>query len=375
MTSRSLRPVLVLLASAIVVATGAAAGHATRPAGAPEALAQGIPGKGSIVYVRKGDLYLTSPDGTKTRRVTTNGASATADHSGGPGYLSPSQTDSGTIVAIRNQKGAKGYNTGWLWVMDRHGRVIRKFAPPQDSYSTFGSVLCSPVPYRYQPYGLYRAIVSPDGSKIAYVEHGTWQDPGCGLSTVWSTFVVGIKGGKAQRVRQSNSNLWDLEAGSWASSTRLVLDKLSSADELLLQADAPTYVAKTWWGKAGNAGSDFAVATPIVRHGIVATTGASNYQTGEPKVLRLWTISGTPPQPHPHCENTATGGGSTAQAYAPSVAPDGTGVTWFEQGTAATEVRGEGVYVMRLHLATSCPSGKVLLVQGGYSPFWGPAAV
>ncbi len=375
MTSRPIRAALVLLAGAAVLATGSTAAGAARPDRVRAAVATGIPGNGSIVYVRKGDLYLKSPDGTRTRRVTTNGATATADHTGGPGYLSPSQTDSGVIVAIRNQKGAKGYPTGWLWVMNRNGRVIRKFAPPQDSYASAGTVSCSPVPYRYQPYGLYRAIVSPDGSKIAYVEHGTWQDPSCTLSTVWATFVVGIKGGAAHRVRQSDSTTWDLEAGSWASSTRLVLDKLSPSDELLLQADAPNYVAKTWWGNAGNAGSDFAVATPSVRHGIVATTGASDYQQGEPHVLRLWTISGTPPRPRPHCENTATGGGSGAQAYSPSIAPDGTGVAWFEQGNATTAVRGEGVYVMRLHLPSTCPTGKVLLAQGGYSPFWGPARV
>jgi hypothetical protein len=47
----------------------------------------------SIVYAKKGDLYLTSPDGSKGYRLTTGG-----------GYSSPSQADNGIIGALRYGK-------------------------------------------------------------------------------------------------------------------------------------------------------------------------------------------------------------------------------------------------------------------------------
>src|SRR4051794_39626584 len=44
----------------------------------------------SIVYVKDGNVWLTSPDGAKQYQVTADG-----------GYDSPSQADDGTIVALR----------------------------------------------------------------------------------------------------------------------------------------------------------------------------------------------------------------------------------------------------------------------------------
>jgi hypothetical protein len=44
----------------------------------------------SIVYIKDGNVWLTSPDAAKQYQVTCDG-----------GYASPSQADDGTIVALR----------------------------------------------------------------------------------------------------------------------------------------------------------------------------------------------------------------------------------------------------------------------------------
>src|SRR4051794_41683042 len=60
----------------------------------------------SIVYAKAGDLYLTSPDGSKGYRLTTDG-----------GYSSPSQADDGTIGAVRDRH---------LVRLDRSGRPVEQ---------------------------------------------------------------------------------------------------------------------------------------------------------------------------------------------------------------------------------------------------------
>lgn len=368
----------------VLVATAQSASRAGVPGSAATgytASTAGIAGTGSIVYGRSNDLYLTTSDRARTQRLTWDGSSQTADHTGGIGYLSPSQSDSGgLIVAVRNQRGAQGYPKGWLWVMNRQGGVIRKFAPLQHGTSSFPSVpACAPTPSAYEPDGIVKAIISPDGTKIAYVEHGTWQaaqGTSCVSSQISSTFVVGVNGTGAVQVRDAaDNNPWDLEAGSWASSTRLLIARTRVAEQLLY-ADAPRFTPRSWWANSNPSDYDDANQEPSFHRGVIASVGVSSYANA--RVLRLWTSAGPPAAVTPRCEYAATGGGSNPQAGSPTVSPDGTGVAWFEQGDTAGEVAGEGIYVMRTGTpATSCPAdgSKVLLVQGGYMPFWGPAAV
>jgi hypothetical protein len=68
-------PRLVLLLTCLVVLAFAASASAS-----------------SIVYVKDGNVWLTSPDGATAYQVTSDG-----------GYSSPSQSDDGTIVALQGK--------------------------------------------------------------------------------------------------------------------------------------------------------------------------------------------------------------------------------------------------------------------------------
>src|SRR3954453_21291154 len=114
----------------------------TLAACAVAALAAAAPASAdSIVYVKDGNVWLPSPDAAKGYQVTFDG-----------GYDSPSQADSGMIVAL---------HSGQLVRLDRSGHQIGNAIdgigsprPPGGGGEAF--------------YGPYEPRVSPDGTKIAY---------------------------------------------------------------------------------------------------------------------------------------------------------------------------------------------------------------
>lgn len=89
----------------------------------------------SIVYVKDGNVWLSSPDASKQYQVTFDG-----------GYSSPSQANDGTIAALHGKQ---------LVRLDRSGHKLSEF-------NGVGSDLTPNF------YGPYEPRISPDGSKIAY---------------------------------------------------------------------------------------------------------------------------------------------------------------------------------------------------------------
>ena len=89
----------------------------------------------SIVYVKDGNVWLSSADASKQYQVTFDG-----------GYSSPSQANDGTIAALHGKQ---------LMRLDRSGHKLAEF-------NGVGSDLTPNF------YGPYEPRISPDGSKIAY---------------------------------------------------------------------------------------------------------------------------------------------------------------------------------------------------------------
>lgn len=107
----------------------------------------------SIVYIKGGNVWLSSPDASKQYQVTFDG-----------GYSSPSQSNDGTIVSIQNKQFVR---------MDRSGHVLSRI----DAIGTGSNP---------NFYGPYEARISPDGSKIAYWfgQYSSYYDYGCAC-TLW----------------------------------------------------------------------------------------------------------------------------------------------------------------------------------------------
>src|SRR3954453_21392599 len=102
-------------------------------AGAPAAFAD------SIAYVKDGNVWLSTPDGSRQLQVTTGG-----------GYSDVSQADDGTMIALNGVR---------LHRLDRLGNVLADFDTPVSD--------TRPAPERLF-YGPFEPAISPDGTKVAY---------------------------------------------------------------------------------------------------------------------------------------------------------------------------------------------------------------
>lgn len=158
----------LLVATAALGATAAAAAPATATAGADQRSPFGpvtatvaghvlrgqpaAPGSvpslaaaptGSIVFVKGGNVWLTRPDGTGMRQVTTDGSSAAP-------YEHPTMSTTGTIAVMKGKQ---------ILRMAQSGAVLNRMTPADLFVPDYGTVLISPVT---------DPEISPDGSKIAY---------------------------------------------------------------------------------------------------------------------------------------------------------------------------------------------------------------
>ena len=95
----------------------------------------------SISYIKGGDVWLTTPDGSRQVQVTHRGI-----------YTYASQADDGTFIALQGQ-GQR------LHRLDRAGNILADFATPV-SESQPGSP--------FQTRGVIDPDISPDATKVAY---------------------------------------------------------------------------------------------------------------------------------------------------------------------------------------------------------------
>lgn len=96
----------------------------------------------SIAYIKDGDVWLSTGDGSRQYRVTSTGQ-----------YADVSQADDGTMIALTGVR---------LHRLDRQGRVLADFDTPVSD--------TRPAPAKTF-YGPFDPAISPDGTKVAYTFH------------------------------------------------------------------------------------------------------------------------------------------------------------------------------------------------------------
>jgi hypothetical protein len=378
------------LAAALLTSTAMSPAAAVIPAGARTA-ATAVRAPGSILFVKSHDVYLTDSRRSATIRITRNGGHATRDHTGGIGYIAPSQSDTGRVlVAARNQSvaGPKGAKQGWIWVMRRNGTVIRKFRPYQ--FRLIGGLTgCVGGKYRQFPLGILNMRISPDGKRIAFDEKVDVVGSGsCQAAQSYGTFVVNIDGTHGRQIKRANGAGGYLELGNWTTSHRLLLDDVQFGSVRDFYADVPTDVAKPWFAAPDEI--DEAYGQPDMRAGKLATTGLSEHtrnDIGSPLgVVRFWNAAVPPAKPKPVCEYRVTAGGSTngefgselPLAFDAALAPNGTAAVWTEVKNGRIDRADEGIYEVRLPIgklagSSPCPYRKRELISRGNYPTWSPA--
>ncbi len=320
---------------------------------------------GSIVYVNGNNVWVMAPDGTGKRQITRDGTAPSP-------YLSPTEADDGTIVAVRNSSAG---DVGTIYVLNRAGYLMNRFTPPQYDYHGVG-MPCS-TDYQVAPTGIQRATVSPDGSHVAYTARAMFQDVGCStVVNVFTSYVVGRTGSGAVHLADIQ-DIDSSEVGGWAGNGTILLSNLAFGEVKLYTVSVPGNRAALW--KSDPDEWDTAWEGPSRGGAVLATDGWS--AGGGSNVVRLWNAPSLTGPPTVRCEIAATAGTSdpgvfgTPLAWPVSVAPTGGGVTWWEtNGDASTSTADEGIYVTAMP-SSGCPSTKTLIAPGGSFPFWGSATV
>lgn len=305
----------------------------------------------SLVYTKDGNVWAAHADGSSPVQLTQDGTPQTP-------YESPSQSDDGTVLAVRGSRFA---------TFDRAGYPTR----------SFGSVLTG-KPGVVNAYGPWDAKLSPDGKTIAYWLGimGGWTD--YSTNTYYSDPESAVVFQSAVDGRQLGDTMF-YEQPSWASDSQhvLIFDELNALTPQVRRGtigashndtqgwfhDLDTFTpGPEGWHPIG-AGELSRDGAHLALLRAATNSGNGGMARGKGNHIVVYDVSGydRPPKPQ-YCSFVADDGGELGP---PSWSPDGRQIAWAETS---------GVWVGTLGNPASCDGWTAkLVVPGGREPDWGPA--
>ncbi|GAA1965108.1 hypothetical protein GCM10009798_26720 [Nocardioides panacihumi] len=287
---------------------------------------------GTIVFVRDHNVWIARSDGSGARQITTGG-------SYGDQWFSPSQSDSGIVVASRGQL---------IYRMDQWGRVLNTLDPPPLRNSAGQPMDGVPV----------QVAISPDGARIAY----TFVTYSCPVGTSCSTRYATGYTSATRLTPPEQSGTTYFAHPSWVGTTR-TLQSGGYGSEMNLH-DVGSTTARHWFDD-----SDYADPSTDLSDGEVSPDGtrlALVRGYGSDTQIVWYDVTGdvrtgtTVPVPTALCAT------STAAGFAsPTWSPDSQSLAWQEP---------DGVWLKTV--AGDCDSPQPrLLLPGASEPDWSAAAL
>lgn len=296
--------------------------------------AQAASSSETIVYLKNYNVWIARGDGSGQRHVTTVGSFATP-------WLSPTQSDTGVIVAVRGEK---------LYRMDQWGRVKNTIDPPALT-NTIGQRMDGRID---------EAAISPDGSKIAYT-FTAWGcvNPGSGCMFRSATSFTDA----GALTPPSKYGVTQFGSPSWVTNTRVIVHGGYLAQMNL--HDLATRQTTYWFDDYQHyePSTDLSNAD-VSRDGkhLVVVRGYENSQhifwyriNGDVRT------GGKPPLPTPLC-----GTNENARFTNP---------VWDPSGTVVTFEEASGITVIRNATAGACGDQAADLILGGSAPSWSKASL
>jgi hypothetical protein len=303
----------------------------------------------SISYIKNGNVWLSTPDGSRQFQVTDTG-----------GYSSASQADNGTIVALKGQR---------IHKLDRLGNVQADISTAvsdgTDDTKQWG------VSHFVGPYDL---DLSPDGTKVSYNWHWQhWTNFGSSYYYHYLRQGVGVS-------HLDHTTGWDelgyqtgwLDAAWYDNDTLTYGYKASSGmvDIAVNEIGRQNTGSQNWF--KSDVGSLLNMRAPAVSPdkrlvAVVGDSGGPNpYGPGE----QLWTVvtnGEAPAAPAGFCNGYF--GADGGKFSSPTFSPDSGSLAWAE---------GNGVWVAGAQ--TDCQGGDAsangrLVIPGGKDPDWSKADV
>lgn len=339
----------ILLVAGIAPAPAAMAAAPVTRAAAPQADTAG-----SLVFIRKNNVWISAANGSRARAVTRDGTARNP-------YRSPSADDAGHVIALRG----KGTNTRIIR-MDQAGKVLARFAPPILSLdSSF-------------------AVVSPNGKAIAYETLFGGTD--CGFSPCHTFFEHSVEYSKADRraALPGSHGVSGATHASWIGSGRTILST-PELNTVLLHRPKDAKV-RQWFATCrdyedGCEGTDVSNYFPAMSRQGKRVAIQRLEQTGDARVayLLVGTTSGgttaaSPALPQAACAvkvpapTASFPSGNDLPVSAPSFSPSGRSVAFSQRSGSSWSTR---IYTPAI--GNCAASDPVVVLKNASQVFWSAA--
>ena len=313
----------------------------------------------SISFLRGGDIWVASTDGSKQVQIT---------HSGGYSYQS--QADDGTFIALAGRR---------LHRLDRKGNVLADFSTP------VSGDIAAPNDSEFR--GPFKPEISPDGTKVVYEYFWDYEyhKPGCEPAGTWYCTERHTYQGVAYSYADRMTGWDELGRGNrsgWVYPSWIDNDTITAShpSEPLnvevkyndLDADPPEFQdwftdESVWNIKDGE----------VARQGdkaVFITTKPYGYEGGhDDGQVTIYTMNGPAPAAPQQCMSYTSGhlNGS------PTFSPAGDGLAW---EVMASSGNGYVYDIMAADPNAACnpdaePVPGTVIIADGRQPDWGPADV